>query len=637
MPVSLDFITDGTPMGANLVEGGATFRVWAPAAREVYVIGRFNNFERNDASLLNRLPDGIWAGFVPGAAEWQEYEFYVVGEGSEGPKRDPFARELTPNWPESNCILRASGYRWNDAGFRTPPFHKMIIYQLHVGTFFAPRWPQQAGTFLDVVEKIEYLAALGINVLQLLPIVEFQTTFSMGYNGTDYFSPEMDFEVADQQLVPHRETVDRLLQAKGMPASGPDDLRGSANQLKMLVNLCHLYGIAVIFDVVYNHAGGDFGDESIYFFDRQPIGDNNRSQYFLNVGHAGGLVFAFWKQEVRQFLIDNAKFFLEEYHVDGFRYDQVSVIVADAANDGWPFCQALTGTLRFLNPEALQHAEYWPVDPYIAKPTAVGGAGFDTSLHDGLRDSIRGAVFQSGISEVGPVDFDSVAGHLRAQGFDAAWQAVQGIENHDIVYRGRGPRIPRLGDGNDPRSWFARSRSRVALGLNATAPGIPMIFMGQEFLAAEQWADDLDNYDHLRIDWGGAEGGDRHMADFLEFTQALFALRNNLPALTGEGIRPYHIHNSNRVLAFHRWVPGVGDDVVVVASLNQNTFGSYNVGFPGGGAWREVFNSDFYDNLPNPQTRGNAGSVFAGGPPMHGFGASATIVLPANCLLLFAR
>jgi 1,4-alpha-glucan branching enzyme len=115
------------------------------------------------------------------------------------------------------------------------------------------------------------------------------------------------------------------------------------NQLKALVDLCHLNGLAVLLDLIYNHAGGDFGDQSLYFFDRQPSqGGNKNSLYFTNTGHAGGLVFDYAKPEVRGFLIGNARFFLDEYRVDGFRYDQVSVIDHDGAPHGWSFCQHLT-------------------------------------------------------------------------------------------------------------------------------------------------------------------------------------------------------------------------------------------------------------------------------------------------------
>ena len=109
--------------------------------------------------------------------------------------------------------------------------------------------------------------------------------------------------------------------------------------------------------------------------------------------------------------------------------------------------------------------------------------------------------------------------------------------------------------------------------------------------------------------------------------------------MRGEGTRVFHIHNDNRVIAFHRWLPGEGRDVVVVASLNEETFydHSYRIGFPGGGRWKELFNSDVYDNYFNPNAQGNPGGVDAGGAPMHEMPNSAGITLPANSILLFGR
>jgi 1,4-alpha-glucan branching enzyme len=224
----------------------------------------------------------------------------------------------------ANCIIRKTDFPWHDTGFITPQFQNFVIYQLHVGTYFIPNLPTKGGTFLDVASKIPHLAALGITAVQLMPIQEFQTSFSLGYNGTDYFSPEMDFGVDDADLVPYVLKGNAMLDAKGLRRYDVQDLRGEMNQLKALIDLCHIHGLAVILDVVYNHAGGDFGDQSMYFLDRQanPV-DNRNSLYFTDRGHAGGLVFDYSKPEVRDFLIQNAKFYLSEYRVDGFRYDQV--------------------------------------------------------------------------------------------------------------------------------------------------------------------------------------------------------------------------------------------------------------------------------------------------------------------------
>jgi 1,4-alpha-glucan branching enzyme len=127
------------------------------------------------------------------------------------------------------------------------------------------------------------------------------------------------------------------------------------------------------------------------------------------------------------------------------------------------------------------------------------------------------------------------------------------------------------------------------------------------------------------------------MGDFLRFTQELLAVRRRQPGLRGEGLNVFHAHNENRVIAYQRWVPGEGRDVVVAASLNESTYWNYELGFPSGGRWLEVFNSDVYDNWFNPVVAGNGGAVVADGRPIHGLPASARIVIPANSIVIFAR
>ena len=623
-------------MGANLASGGATFRVWAPHAREVYVLGDFNNRQRGDASLLTRDSAGHWRGFIPGVRDRHRYMFWVVGDGSEGPKRDPYARELQSPFP-SECIVRQADFPWHQSGYKTPRFDDFLIYQLHTGAFFTPNLPRRGGTFLDVARKLPYLAELGVTALQFLPIQEFQTQFSLGYNGTDYFSPEMDFAVEDADLPPYVAEVNRLLDAKGFRRYETADLRGEMNQLKALVDLSHLHGLAVILDLVYNHAGGEFGDQSLYFFDRQSTaGGHRNSLYFTDKGHAGGLVFDFGKREVRDFLIQNAKFFLDEYRVDGFRYDQVSVIDHEGAPDGWRFCQDLTLTLSHHRPSAFDIAEYWSVNSYVVKAPPEG-AGFGATLTDGLRIACRDVIGNASAPDERSLDMTGLAQSLWPQDFGAPWRFVQGPENHDIVYQGREHRIARLGDPADPRSWFGRSRARVAAGISLTAPGIPMLFTGQEFLEDKQWSDNVEAHSHLLPHWAGLDAGDKQMLDHLRFMRELIALRWRYPALRGQGFRVVHVHDANRVLAFQRWVEGEGHDVIVVVHLATfNRFG-YRIGFPGGGEWREVFNSDVYENWVNPNVCGNSGRIIAEPQPLHACDHSAALVLPANSVLVFAR
>jgi 1,4-alpha-glucan branching enzyme len=648
--LSLIHLNGNTPMGGNLLTTGegASFRVWAPAAREVRVLWDYTktvegDWRNNQAATLQQMGDGFWGGFVRSLKAGERYMYYVVGPigGTEGLKRDPYARDLTddPMWPDCQCLLiDPATFPWHDQGFRPPPFHELVIYQLHIGVWTIPAGRKNA-TFLDVVEKLPYLKTLGINAIQPLPVVEFPTMYSLGYNGVDYFSPETDYGVRDTDpaLNSYLAAINQKLLSIN-PDFKPyrlQDIQGTANQLKVMIDMCHVYGIAVLLDVVYNHAGGDFGDKSIYFFDREPRGNQNDSLYFTDHGWAGGLVFAYWNDKVKRFLIDNARFYLTEYHCDGFRYDEVSVIKNEGGEHGWLFCKYVTDTCHYIKPEAIHIAECWPVQETIVRPTAQNGAGFDAAQNDGLRDAVRSAIGQASQGTTAFVDMDRIAREIASPVLNDKWRAVQCTENHDLVRKDRGWRIPRIADSSDSRSWYARSRSRVALGLTLASVGIPQLFMGQEFLEDKQWDDQPNS--PLQIWWDGLNQGDKPMVDFLRFTREIIEARNRLRGLRGGGLNIFHVHNDNRVLAFHRWVPGEGHDVIVVASLNESTHFNYELGFPISGYWKEEINSDVYDTWVNPWAVGNGGGIDATGRMMHGLPFSARITIPANGILIFSR
>lgn len=651
MPASQQHLTDDTALGATLVGGGATFRCWAPNASAVYVAfppaPLDGPWPKPESQLLLRNAQGFWGGFFPGVHEGDSYRFYVVGDGSEGFKRDPYAREIAfDNYPNCACIVRSpTSYPWRDAAFRPPAFSELLVYQFHFGVYFAEDElghdirPHRVCTFLDAVGRIEYWADLGINAVLPLPFQEFQTASSLGYNGTDLFSPEMDYSVRPADLAPYCALVNRLLAAKGAPPVGIADLTGQVNQLKTFVDLCHLYGIAVLADVVFNHAGGGFDDQSLYFFDRQAAGDNARSLYFTRDGHAGGLVFDYQKPEVRQFLIDNAVTLLSEYHLDGFRYDQVTVMVE---HGGWFFCQDLSATVRFVKPPAVQIAEYWGNERWRGVAEPPSGMGFDVGYSDVLRQSVRAVLARAAQGRDTTLGLSGLRDALAfTHQLPGRWSTFQCLENHDLLdvnHDDKQPRIARLADPSDARSWYARSRSRVATGILLTAPGIPMLFMGQELLEDKYWTD-WQGRPELLLWWEGVEGADRDVVDFHHFTRDLLWLRRQQPALVADGLNVFHVDERNRILAFQRWVPGAGHDLVIVLSLNEAGFhyGSYELGFPSAGHWHEVFNSDVYDRFVNPNVEGNHGGVTARHEPRHGLPASANLTIPANSLLIFAK
>jgi 1,4-alpha-glucan branching enzyme len=445
----------------------------------------------------------------------------------------------------------------------------------------------------------------------------------------------MSYGVGPSELAPYLAKANELLVKKGREPLTIDQLTSQTHQLKLLVDICHVYGIAVLFDVVYNHAGGGFDAQSIDYFDF-----SSKNLYFSDASWAGGRVFDYQKPEVRQFLIGNAHMFLREYHADGIRFDEVSAM---DQNGGWFFCQDLTTADRSTNPAAVQIAEYWASQPWLSMLPVPQGMGFDIGYADGIRNSVRQLVVDASGGNSAAVPIGVLKPALEGPAnFPNAWRAYNCIENHDLVLDMDGdhryPRIAKLADPSDPRSWYARSRARNATALLLTAPGVPMIFMGQEFLAQNLWSDNPHRSD-LFLWWDGVEGQDRHMVDFRRFAKEAIALRRRQPALRSEGRNVFHVDEFNRVLAFQRWVPDVGRDVVVVVSFRESTFyaNTYQIGFPQPGYWHEVFNSDYYDNFPNPQVAGNDGGVVAGWPPADGLPYSAMLTIPANSVLVFAR
>ena len=178
MPASQDNITAATPMGATILpEGGVTFRVWAPAALAVYVSGDFNGWTQDESCQLVEDGQGIWTGFIGSIGDGAAYKFFIQGTGSTGFKRDPYARELTfdPAFPASNCLVRSPDcYPWHDQGFQMPAFNDLVVYQLHIGTYYgtdATGTDNSAGrvcTFLDVIDRLPYLVELGINAARAI-------------------------------------------------------------------------------------------------------------------------------------------------------------------------------------------------------------------------------------------------------------------------------------------------------------------------------------------------------------------------------------------------------------------------------------------------------------------------------------
>jgi 1,4-alpha-glucan branching enzyme len=275
------------------------------------------------------------------------------------------------------------------------------------------------------------------------------------------------------------------------------------------------------------------------------------------------------------------------------------------------------------------------------RPKELAAETTESQLAVRIRDQIwragLGPRAQAARGEEAQLQLDPVAASFAPPpGYAAAGRLVQCLENHDLTYLGHdgAARVAMLADRGDPRSWYARSRSRAAALLFA-APGIPALFMGQEILEDKLWcADERDHPGHLI--WLGGLAADKAMADYRSFMRDIIALRRRQPALSADGVRVSRVNDYHRVIVVHRWVAdgGPGKDVVAVISFDENPKYGYSIGLPRDGEWIELFNTDYYDGFPNPQPIGNRGKIYADGSPLDGFAQSAAITIPPNGALL---
>jgi 1,4-alpha-glucan branching enzyme len=548
-------------MGAVPGRHGTAFRVWAPYADRVFVTGSFNDWSQWRSPLAHE-DNGHWSVDIAEADLGDEYKF-VVHNGSQTLLRtDPYARAVTNE--NGNSIICGDGFDWNPkAGsppYESPGWHELVIYELHVGTF-AQDPDNVVGTFRAVINKLPYLQELGINAIELMPIKEFAGDYSWGYN------PGHPFAVTQTY--------------------------GGRHALKELVKAAHEHGIAVILDVVYNHFGPQ--DLSLWRYDGWYENDLG-GIYFYNDWRAetpwAHTRPDYGRREVRRYIRDNVLMWLEEYRVDGLRWDTTNFIRNAHGRDGDPGADIPEGwdLLRWVSDEIdarqswkISIAEDLQANPRITAETRDDGAGFDAQWDVSFVDPIRQAITTPHDEDR---DMAAVRDAIAFRYNGDVFERVIYTESHDEVANGRA-RVPEEIAPGDEGNLFAKKRSALGAALVFTAPGIPMIFQGQEFLQ-DCWFDD-----HVPLDWSKAEKN----AGILTLYRDLIRLRRNwhenTHGLLGQHVHVHHVDNDAKVIAFHRWHHGgPRDDVIVVANFANRLHQGYTIGFPHSGIWRVRFNSD---------------------------------------------
>ncbi|GJM64921.1 alpha-amylase family glycosyl hydrolase [Persicobacter diffluens] len=544
---------------------GVTFRVWAPFASNVEVVGDFTNWGQNPIELVNE-GDGIWSKDIFEAKVGSQYKYLITNPSLPDKiwKSDPRGKLIhdNTNW---NTEVVEDGFDWGNDNYITAPWNELVVYELHIASFH--RSDNQPGNFDYFLQKLDHIVEMGFNAILLLPIFGFPGKNSWGYNTAFPFDIESAY--------------------------------GGPNLFKNLVKESHKRGIAIILDLVFNHFGPGELDKSIRRFDGWKMHDNHDGIYFYHDWKSNtkfGSRPDYGRGQVRSYIRDNVLMWAEEYRIDGFRFDStVNIRNADgnegeygSIGEGWSLLQWLNDEIKAHASWKISIAEDLQNNDWITKTTGEGGAGFDCQWNSFFFHAIDKNITTSNDADRNMHEVRNALTYMH--GGDLTKNMIY-INNHDecgAMFNRVKYRLPERIWFSNADSWYARKRSTLAAGVLFTAPGIPMVFQGDEFYEWGSWRDNKE------IDWSKKQT----FKGIVDLHKDLIKLRRNLHGVTkglqGNNINVYHLNNTNKVIAYHRWYRGgLGDDVVIVANFGIESYENYTIGFPQAGLWKVRFNSDW--------------------------------------------
>ena len=542
-------------LGSHLTDKGVNFRVWAPFADAVTVLIGVD-FKWDEHPLTSE-ENGYWSGIVENIKAGKSYKYRIATrDGQTIERNDPRARQLTVS-DNGVSVIVDSDFDWEDIQSPIIPKQKQIIYELHVGTFNRPD-AATIGTFYTAIEKLDYLQNLGINTIELMPVTSMATSNGWGYAPNHIFSVENSY--------------------------------GGRRGLLDFVKACHTRGIAVILDVVYNH----FSNQTeLWQFDGWS--ENNRGGIYFYNDERGDTPWGgrpdYGRPEVRQFILDNVTMWLTEYHINGLRVDSTIYMRNSNGSDGgkdteiadaWSLLQDMAKLAHKIDPHVTMIAEDNAGNDYITKQVVDGGAGYDAQWGLGFPYAIRAAL---SIGESN--NSDQLTKELTHAFNDNPFEKVIFSDSHDTAANGS-VRINEAVTPGNAGSVFARQQGLLANAIMLTAPGIPMLLQGEEFMQEGNFND------WQMLEWDRT----KQFAGIVLAHQHLISLRldayGNTTGLTGPSIAVFHQDNDNRVIAYHRWLNGgIHDDVIVIANFNDQRFKSYELILPLPGTWQVRFNSSW--------------------------------------------
>jgi len=621
----LHLLSEGThyrsheKLGAHLAEKdgvqGVRFAVWAPNAERVSVFGDFNNWDTGAHPMHSRGGSGIWESFVPGVGPGSLYKYRIDSRynGYKVDKADPygFAAEIRPQ--TASKVWDLSGYSWGDRewmagrGRRHATGAPISIYEVHLGSW--RRVPEEGGRWLTYSELahqlVEYVTHMGFTHVELLPVTEHPFDGSWGYQTVGYFAPTSRF--------------------------------GTPNDFMYLVDTLHQHGIGVILDWVPAHFPSD--EHGLAYFDGTHLyehADPRQGQH----PDWGTLVFNYGRREVSNFLLSNALFWFEKYHIDGLRVDAVaSMLYLDYGRregewipnryGGRENIEAVEFLRRFNelsyreHPDVLTLAEESTAWPMVSRPTYLGGLGFGYKwnmgwMHDMLDYMSKESIYRK--YHHGNITFGLV--YAFSENFVLPF-------SHDEVVHGKGSMIGKM-PGDD---WQKFANLRLLYGFMTAHPGKKLLFMGQEFGPWREWNHDTS------LDWSLLEHPPH--AGLQRWLRDLNTLYRGEPALheldcEAAGFEWIDCNDSeSSVVTFLRRGANPEDAVLFACNFTPVPRHNYLVGAPAGGAWREVLNSDA--PLYGGSGQGNMGGVQAAPVGAHGRPYALNLTLPPFGIVAFKR
>jgi 1,4-alpha-glucan branching enzyme len=625
--LDLHLFSEGTHLrlyesyGAHLTEhGGARgvcFAVWAPNAERVSVIGDFNQWDGRRHPMRPRGASGMWEIFIPGLEQGDLYKFEIKTryQGYLATKSDPFAfaSELRPH--TASMVWDLDRYQWHDEnwmagrGRRQGLDAPMAIYEVHLGSWRrapSPEHGQRWLTYRELAEElVAYVKEMGYTHIELLPVTEYPYDASWGYQTTGYYAPTSRHGT-------------------------PDDFR-------YFVDRAHQAGIGVIADWVPSHFPKD--SHGLSFFD----GTHLYEHADLRQGEHqdwGSLIYNYGRNEVRAFLLSNALFWLDKYHIDGLRVDAVaSMLYLDYSRkpgewipnefggrenfEAVSFLKRFNEAVHQAYPDCLTFAEESTAWTMVSRPTYLGGLGFDIKWNMGWMHDMLEYI------EKDPVHRPYHHNNLTFSLLYAFTENFVLPLSHDEVVHGKGALLSKMpGD-----SWQKFANLRALYGYMYAHPGKKLLFMGGEIGQWNEWSyrEPLDSV-LLYFD------SHRQIQDYV---RALNRLYVSEPALyevdfDWNGFEWIDFRDVDQsIVAFLRRARDPNDFLLVAANFTPVPREGYRLGVPAGGFYRELFNSDsrYYGGADV----GNAGGVPSEPTPWQGHPHSIVITVPPLATVYFKR